>query len=218
MWSPFSRIKWDWLNKPIGLWLVTSFSLSIFGYLYTNYSSCRAAQAADDEMISRIVQELAERRSRLSSAILLNDNNVDQRRTALEKALEPDRYYSFSEFKGQPSEALGFQLRRLMRRWNVWMPDARKDREALNLDTVGDRSKGDAAGSRFVLHLIDETNRFERWSRYFVNRLGGEPKFVEGELWRARDASPKVEAGAQRQAEIGFITPSACISRTFWPF
>lgn len=200
--------SWEWLNKPISIWLLTSIAAGLIGYLYTNYSSCRASQNADNELLSRLAYELNGRRTIIDNAWLRSEGDAEKKRTYVAERLNVDRYYVFVELKNQSTEALGHEAQRILEKWSIW-------NESILSEEETDKNRVDK--TRVVAAGMNTIKEFERLAHMFTMKEGAEASLNDW-IFRTLNSARTAGVRLRKLVEKPVIGPSACTSRAFWPF
>jgi hypothetical protein len=123
------------LNKPITLWILSTFAVSIITFGYANYSSCQVTGTSDDTKFSNIIYELSTRIGGLSGAfanagalsntpdLTFFDSTKGKQNliiftNALKYTMDPNNLHYFDEFKSKYPHELTFEAETLIRKWH----------------------------------------------------------------------------------------------------
>lgn len=86
--------KHDWPNKPITIWLLSTFVVGIFTFAYANYQTCRTSVETDSSRFSRLFEELTFRAAPLlvfSQYHEAQQTNVDH----VSRARPPEYHFGY---------------------------------------------------------------------------------------------------------------------------
>jgi hypothetical protein len=108
-----TRLRWDWVNKPITLWALSTIAVGLISFSYTRLNTCITSLETDNSRFTRLMQELGRRIGTVYGATL---NGPFTSPSVLAETLDPDRHYQFSEFKGRlPSDIVGEEVQLLLK-------------------------------------------------------------------------------------------------------
>ena len=121
--KPTSR--WDFLDKPFTLWVLTTVAAGVIGFAFTNYSTCRSAQDRDSEDLERIVLEILGRgRVWLNlQAGFIPLATAENWETTNRDAFDASKNFVFSDFKDKSAVEITFRAQQILARWNLVRPD-----------------------------------------------------------------------------------------------
>jgi len=112
---------WNFINQPIFANSAAVVLVALFGFAVTNYYQCKTQSLSDEFTINDLLSEIIERHSNLSDAI--HSNLVQKERFfKIQKALNPDDTFVFSENKGKSEWQLRQELDHIVRKWRILAP------------------------------------------------------------------------------------------------
>jgi hypothetical protein len=205
--------RWEWLDRPVTLWALTTIAVGLMGFLYSNYSACRVAQSADEDKLMRLVYEMAGRGQRIIDVWPADKDSQNYREEMLRKAVDPDQTYVFIEFKSKLPMELRFEAQRLMAKWGLWETTIIKLGDRSGGGTDDNQADGGAEGTdggRAVDKISD--------SLKFTSEYATLPQDAAAiESINKRVNQLKVDSDdAITMANNGLIEPSTCVGRAFW--
>lgn len=213
--------RWDWLNMPFTIWLLSTVAVGLVAFSFSNYSACRVAQQNDNERLVRIVDEIKFRAVNLtvhmpqSGAIPKPKNlTLDE----IHSAFDPDVNYGFVEFKGMWSDQLSMELTRLLVKWRI--PFREQVNKIQPTDELAERAK--VLGDLLDVAQVLLTSR----SIVAVTSKGSKPDDATSIYEQVARVAQTIETVMTEQVystiALDFdgvvIAPSVCVRRSLWPF
>jgi hypothetical protein len=214
--------NWEWLNRPITLWLLSTFAVGLIAFSFSNYSACRSAQYADNERLVRLIGEIrfrADNLDRIAGAPPEGGPWVVTASSlaAIHDAFDPNVNFALVEFKGMWPYQLSFELARLLRKWNV----------PFGVDE--EKKTGEQAKRAKILDALLDVTEFPLDSRSVFQMTGNKDldqstkKALFDEVIHLVQSARSLMT-EQLHTEIGrnfdgiVIRQTACLRRSFWPF
>jgi hypothetical protein len=109
-----ARFRWDWVNKPITLWALSTIAVGLISFSYTHLNTCLTSLEADNSRFNHLLDELGRR---IGTAYSVARSGPLTSPSVFVETLDPDRHYQFSEFKGRlPSDIVNEEVQ-LLRKW-----------------------------------------------------------------------------------------------------
>jgi hypothetical protein len=112
------------LNKPFTLWILSTFLIGIFSFIYSNYTACQTQRAADNARLLQFAQEVIGREEGLMTLFLTNGLTTNEDKVALMQQLakrwvNSKDNFVMAEFKDYSPEALKNAIELLMAKWDM---------------------------------------------------------------------------------------------------
>ncbi|MFL5253961.1 MAG: hypothetical protein ACJ8AI_13910 [Rhodopila sp.] len=110
--------KWGWLDRPFTLFILGSVLISLSGFTFNNYNTCRGTFAKDQQQLGRLYREYGRRIGRLK--ILQSYAAKDPAGVIgpARVALDPNARFVFLDFKGRTLDDIDFETNYLETKWN----------------------------------------------------------------------------------------------------
>ncbi len=92
--KPARKWNWEWVNRPITLWALSSIAVGIISFFVTQASKCTEALGADRAPYVRLMTELNGRAGALKASALMQGDTVQRRESSREAmAADPSAKY-----------------------------------------------------------------------------------------------------------------------------
>ncbi|TIQ28751.1 MAG: hypothetical protein E5X48_31070 [Mesorhizobium sp.] len=227
--------RFDWINKPIVLWFLSSVVIGLIAFSFRNYSACRADIANDEDELRRNAFELNQRWAELDNDLRKWPSGSIEQLEIVKRYLDRSAYFYSAETRNKDAKDLGNAIERVVRKWYPdWSTVEATNRYRTSVERMtpmgpappeqleeGQRLAGIISNSWDLVSRyrgLDEAA--QRWASYPYGDSRAQPRYLEfAKMETTMSASGYGFAVLLfPDRDKPFLSSNVCVVKAIWPF